>query len=569
MSQQPLPKGWRWEKLSHIADIIMGQSPPSSSYNDNGIGLPFFQGKAEFGDLYPVPQKWSSEPSKIAEPNDILLSVRAPVGPTNLTRETCCIGRGLAALRAKHNLHYMYLLYYLRWIEPELEMRSQPGSTFNAITKEQIENVEIALPWLPLQRAIVIILNKIDGIQRKQKDVHRLIDNLSLSLFTDIFGDLVTNPTRWEILPLESLGEIVSGVTKGRHLQGKETVEAPYLRVANVQDGYLDLTEVKTIEVLPSEVERYQLQPGDILLTEGGDPDKLGRGYIWNDEIERCIHQNHIFRVRLDQEKVLPLYLATLLRADYTKNYFLRAAKRSSKLASINLSQLKAFPVPVPSLNLQKTYIEGLNTLLSAQSSIRSSTYQDKTLFSSILSHAFTGELTAEWEAANAELIAVEVTRLERRPRLALLDLIALRQRRYPEPVGITRLMKYAFLAQKQGEVLSQPTNHLYDFVPYRFGPFAQDLYDDLTTLETEDWIKVERVADILFDTPERTDILLNSDRAAELEVELNELSDAERADLAAVVDKYGDLSYKELLDMVYAQYPAYARKSRLSRSHS
>ena len=116
-----------------------------------------------------------------------------------------------------------------------------------------------------------------------------------------MFGDPVTNPKEWKEIKLKEISEIVSGVTKGRKLTGKSTIFVPYLRVANVQDGYLDLTEIKDIEVLPSDIEKYALQDGDILLTEGGDPDKLGRGTVWNGQIPMCIHQNHIFRVRVNR----------------------------------------------------------------------------------------------------------------------------------------------------------------------------------------------------------------------------------------------------------------------------
>src|SRR3989304_2041611 len=106
-----LPEGWRWVSIGNdsLVTIIMGQSPPGETYNKDKIGLPFLQGCADFGNIYPEPMVWCSKPKKIAEPNDILLSVRAPVGPMNIAREKCCIGRGLAAIRCKEGLSYKYL----------------------------------------------------------------------------------------------------------------------------------------------------------------------------------------------------------------------------------------------------------------------------------------------------------------------------------------------------------------------------------------------------------------------------------------------------------------------------
>jgi len=132
----------------------LGQSPPSSTYNTNRVGLPFYQGKKEFGDLYPTPKKYCSEPKKIAESNDILISVRAPVGPTNFCKEKSCIGRGLAAIRAKEEIKYFYLFYYLRYFVFNLIEKST-GTTFNAISKDTLEGFKVSLFSLQEQQQII------------------------------------------------------------------------------------------------------------------------------------------------------------------------------------------------------------------------------------------------------------------------------------------------------------------------------------------------------------------------------------------------------------------------------
>lgn len=148
------PNGWAIEKLSNFVDIIMGQSPPSETYNKNGEGLPFFQGKAEFGAIYPTVEKYCSEPNKIASQGDILLSIRAPVGPTNLAPLDCCIGRGLAALHPLDSISSKFILYLFRALEPQIS-KEGTGSTFKAINKQFIENLTIALPPLVEQIRIV------------------------------------------------------------------------------------------------------------------------------------------------------------------------------------------------------------------------------------------------------------------------------------------------------------------------------------------------------------------------------------------------------------------------------
>ena len=139
----------------------MGQSPPSSSYNEQGEGLPFFQGKAEFGEIYPTPVKYCSSPSRIAEANDVLISVRAPVGNINIAREKSCVSRGLGALRAKKNiLNQMFLFYFMKKNENNWS-RLSTGSTFSAIKGSNLRNFEIPVPPLKIQKQIVANLSAV------------------------------------------------------------------------------------------------------------------------------------------------------------------------------------------------------------------------------------------------------------------------------------------------------------------------------------------------------------------------------------------------------------------------
>lgn len=149
-----IPKGWTICNLPDFTDIVMGQSPPSTTYNNKKIGLPFFQGKAEFGDIYPEPSKYCDSPKKIAQEGATLLSVRAPVGPTNVAKEKCCIGRGLAAIHPLNDVSPMFVLYLMRSLEPDIS-KEGTGSTFAAINKQFIENIKIKLPPLNEQKRIV------------------------------------------------------------------------------------------------------------------------------------------------------------------------------------------------------------------------------------------------------------------------------------------------------------------------------------------------------------------------------------------------------------------------------
>ena len=158
-SLHELPDGWIWTALEEISEVILGQSPPSSTYNTDGKGLPFYQGKLEFGKLYPIPRKWCSDPKKIAEKGDVFISIRAPVGPTNLCREKSAVGRGLAAIRGLSGIQPFFILYLMRRFENEIASRGT-GTTFNAITGKQLKTFQIPLPSLAEQEQIVSELER-------------------------------------------------------------------------------------------------------------------------------------------------------------------------------------------------------------------------------------------------------------------------------------------------------------------------------------------------------------------------------------------------------------------------
>jgi type I restriction enzyme M protein len=188
-----LTEACEWKPLADpgVAEITMGQSPPSRTYNDQGVGLPFFQGKADFGELHPTPRQWCTTPTKTAQPGDVLISVRAPVGPTNLCAETCCIGRGLAAIRPGTQMEPRFLLFVMRALEPEIARQGQ-GSTFAGITKQDLEVLQVPVPALDEQRRIVAYLEGLQGrlaeLQRRQDESALDVGRLRGAVLARAFG---------------------------------------------------------------------------------------------------------------------------------------------------------------------------------------------------------------------------------------------------------------------------------------------------------------------------------------------------------------------------------------------
>nr|WP_325253764.1 restriction endonuclease subunit S [uncultured Oscillibacter sp.] len=376
-------------RLDELCTLNMGQSPDSASYNEVGDGLPFFQGNADFGVLHPKIRVWCNAPTKIAHPGDILISVRAPIGAMNVADRECCIGRGLAALTVNENLcNKGYIWYAISSKVAELNAKGI-GSTFKAISKGVLGETEIPLPLLDRQHHIFSVLDNLTDLISLRKQQLAKLDELVKARFVEMFGDMLLNPLSWPEISLETAANIVSGITKGRKTQSRELVEVPYMAVSNVKDGYIDWTTVKTIMATQAEIDQYRLLPDDVLMTEGGDPDKLGRGAIIRKPLENCIHQNHIFRVRLDESSILPEFFAEYLQHQKAKRYFLRCAKQTTGIASINMKQLRALPVLVPPIEAQKIFADFVAGVGRQKLTIQQSLYKLEVLRKSLMQEYF------------------------------------------------------------------------------------------------------------------------------------------------------------------------------------
>lgn len=229
------------------------------------------------------------------------------------------------------------------------------------------------------------------------------LDNFQPLAESDLLG-LHTLPNSWQWVYLGMFSEIMGGVAKGRKVVGRTVVNLPYLRVANVQNGYLDLTEVKEMAIPIEEKPKYLLKAGDVLYTEGGDRDKLGRGTVWRGELGTCIHQNHVFRARpvasIDSD-----YLAYFSQTKAARTYFMKHGKQTVNLASINMTLLSHLPVPIPSVEEQRCIVEGIASRLSILDELDKAVVQGlkqaEALRKSILKKAFEGRLLGNGELAS------------------------------------------------------------------------------------------------------------------------------------------------------------------------
>ncbi len=288
MSRKFEKKSINLVKLGDACQIIMGQSPPSETYNTKGNGLPFFQGKAEFTDLYPVVEKWCSKPNKIANKNDILLSVRAPVGAVNIADQICCIGRGLAAIRYK-NPKYIY--YFIKSIEKQLDQQGT-GTTFKAISGDVLRDTIIPLPDDEVQNEIV------SQIEELFSELDKGIENLKLAqqklkmyrqgVLKWAFEGRLTNenmkegelPGSWKWI---KLGEACLNVEYGSATKSKQSGKVPVLRMGNIQNGRFDWSDlVYTSE--SDEIQKYLLKKDDVLFNWTNSAELVGKTAIYKGE---------------------------------------------------------------------------------------------------------------------------------------------------------------------------------------------------------------------------------------------------------------------------------------------
>ena len=338
--------------LIDVCKINMGQSPDSKSYNDNFDGIPFFQGNADFGERYPVTRVWCNAPTKIANPNDILISVRAPIGALNFAREKCCIGRGLAAIAPntqKVSVEFIYWL--LKGKTTELNSKGT-GSTFKAISRKVLEETKVPDIALEQQLKYAAVLEKLYSIINERKQQLEKLDELVKARFVEMFGDPVLNPKSWN---MAKIGDIVTEVKYGTSRPAVDDGKYPYLRMNNLTyDGHLDLTDLKRIDIPDDEIEKCIVRKGDVLFNRTNSVELVGKTCVF-DEDEEMIIAGYIIRVRL-KPVMLPIVLSNFMNTDALKKKLRNMAKGAVNQANINAQELQSISIYLPPLALQEQF---------------------------------------------------------------------------------------------------------------------------------------------------------------------------------------------------------------------
>ncbi|WP_394651554.1 restriction endonuclease subunit S [uncultured Acinetobacter sp.] len=369
----------------------------------------------------------SLEGYKKCYPNDLVMNIMlAWKRGLGVSKYEGIVSPAYSVFRFSEQVNSDYIHYLLRTEEYTKYFKTRSTGIIDSrlrLYPESFGDIFILFPTLEIQTQIANFLDyetaKIDTLIAKQEELIALLKEKRQAVISHaVTKGLNPNvpmkdsgvewlgqvPEHWRICRLKHVGYIQSGIAKGKDLKDKISISVPMLRVANVQDGYLNLDEVHQIDIEPEQLERYLLQNGDVLMNEGGDNDKLGRGAVWRNEIKNCIHQNHVFAIRTTL--IEPEWLDILTRASYAKFHFFRQSKQSTNLASISATNIKETPILAPPKNERELILSYLNKQFDRFSKLENRCYQQVELLkerrTALISAAVTGKIDVRnWQNSN------------------------------------------------------------------------------------------------------------------------------------------------------------------------
>ncbi|HEU0078801.1 MAG TPA: restriction endonuclease subunit S [Longimicrobiaceae bacterium] len=487
MSKEVLPPGWAIETLGRACEVLQGQSPPSSAYNSDGRGLPFYQGKTEFGPLYPSPVKWCTEPVKVAHAGDVLISVRAPVGPTNLCRERSCIGRGLAAIRPPAGITSRYLLYALRRQEATIAEQGT-GSTFAAISGDVLRSIRLRFaPFAEQERIVAAIEEKFTHLDSAIAALKRVQANLkryrAVMLHLACKGELVPTeaelaraegrvyesasvllkriqnerrqrenqiadvevgseqqntselprlPEGWVWTRIGTVGEVYVGATPSRSQPDYWDGDIPW-----VSSGEVAFSRIRTTRETISEAGLQNSStrlhpPGTVLIGMIGEGKTRGQVAIL--EVEACNNQN-CAAIRCPKGQLSSEFVYHFLASQYEAN---RRVGSGNNQPALNKSRVESFLLPLPpyaeQVRIAAEVERRLSIIQGVETTVEADLHRAERLRQSILKRAFEGKLVAQ--DPNDEPAGVLLERIRAERAATTPERKVRRGRKQTEPVG-------------------------------------------------------------------------------------------------------------------------------------
>lgn len=390
---------WRVTSLGQVCSVVAGQSPKGSSYNSNGSGLPFYQGKKAFSEKFiGEPTAWTTQVTKEADSGDILMSVRAPVGPINFATQKICIGRGLAAIKSSDAIDSEYLFYALLYKQPEI--RGNEGAVFASINKKQIESILLPLPPLPEQKRIVAILDEaFAGIDAAISNTEKNLANAR-----ELFESVLSSTFSGQGQEQRHLEDVLDAQPRnGWSPPAKNHAHSgiPVLTLSSVTGFRFRPEKIKYTSADVDCTRHYWVSNGDLLITRSNTPELVGHVAIANGINVKTIYPDLIMKMSVDPDKALTKYIYYQLRSpELREEIRSRAQGANPTMKKIGKRAVQTLPVAVPPLSVQKAAVSRIDTFGDECESL-SLIYKNKLgglieLKRALLQKAFSGELTGE-----------------------------------------------------------------------------------------------------------------------------------------------------------------------------
>jgi len=401
-----LPEGWRWVRLGDVTKVVGGSTPKTGIkeyWNGDIVWItPADLGKLSTREIYSSGRKitqlgYESSGAELVPAKTVVMSSRAPIGHLGIAAVPLCTNQGCKSFIPSESIDSVYLYFVLKQAVPELQLLGR-GATFLEISKTQLENYFIPLPPLETQRRIAAILTEqMEAVEKARKAAEEGLEAARKLTAGHLRAVFESEEARgWPGRLAREIGAVSGGIQKTPQRK-PSAFHKPFLTVRNVQNGWIDLSNVERFEVTPEELKRYRLVRGDLLIVEGnGSREHIGRCAIFHGEIEDCVHQNHLIRLRC-HETASPTYLFWYLASPDGRKRLLEKAKTTTGLYTLSVSKIEALEVPLPPLETQHRIVAELNAKLEAtQALIRSLEAQleaIRALPAAILRRAFSGEL--------------------------------------------------------------------------------------------------------------------------------------------------------------------------------
>lgn len=380
-----MKQGWEVKKLGEVCTILMGQSPSSDTYNDLGEGLPFFQGNADFGRIHPSVRVYCNAPIRIADVDDILISVRAPIGAINITNTKCCIGRGLAAIKNGNRIKKSFAYHALIANKDKL-IALGTGSTFKSIGRIALNDLLIPIPPLTKQEKIVAELDCLSSIIEKKKQQLKEYDTLAQSIFYEMFGNPIDNEKGWEMCTIDSLcssivrGPFGSALKKEYFIEPTQTAYKVYEQKHAIQKN----AEIGTYYISAERfatLSRFEVKAGDIIMSCSGT---IGELFEIPIGAEKGLMNQALLKFTLNN-RIEKIYF--LFAMECVKDSFERKGTGLQNIGSVGT--IKKTQISLPEITLQQEFASKIEAIEKQKELIKQSIAETETLFNSRMDFYF------------------------------------------------------------------------------------------------------------------------------------------------------------------------------------